>query len=259
MKRWLNWIALVVAFSVACGFLSNWQFTRRAQKLAAIELVNRNYEASPISIDSLSDSSVDMPRQTWQSLEVTGSYIPGSLTLVRNRSNDGNPGFEEVVAFRCSSGALAFVSRGWLPTGERQDSPDFIELPSGIETRIIGKVVPYERDPKKSAPKGQVQAISRNLLDRATGLTTTLRSFYLRMVSESPSVGAKLEKLPPPSTDEGNNLSYAIQWILFALMAALALIWRIRRDRKLAQGIPLRKRRTRASIDEEFEDSTTAR
>jgi hypothetical protein len=32
--------------------------------------------------------------------------------------------------------------------------------------------------------------------------------------------------------DEGNHLSYAVQWILFALMGFYALFWAIRQERE---------------------------
>jgi cytochrome oxidase assembly protein ShyY1 len=57
-----------------------------------------------------------------------------------------------------------------------------------------------------------------------------------------------------PSTDEGNNFSYALQWILFGLMAFAALFWMIRQERDRALGRVRVRVRKRAS-DEEIEDS----
>ncbi|MEN9604255.1 MAG: hypothetical protein RL545_944, partial [Actinomycetota bacterium] len=67
----------------------------------------------------------------------------------------------------------------------------------------------------------------------------------------------KLVPMQSPSTEEGNNLSYAIQWILFALMAAGALIWRIKKDAELTRGEVRPKKLRRSDLDAQFEDETT--
>jgi hypothetical protein len=63
--------------------------------------------------------------------------------------------------------------------------------------------------------------------------------------------------MPAPATEEGNNLSYALQWILFGLMAALALLWRIRKDFQVAKGIVAKVKVRRSDIDAKYEDETT--
>jgi cytochrome oxidase assembly protein ShyY1 len=81
---------------------------------------------------------------------------------------------------------------------------------------------------------------------------------YLRLVSEAQNNPKSLRAMPPPSIDEGNNLSYAMQWMLFAIMAILALFWRIRKDRELNNGGDSRPdRKSSSSLDEEIEDSVT--
>jgi len=52
-KRWLVWAALVLVFAVACSFLSNWQFNRRAEALAKIQSVATNFDQAPVALDDL--------------------------------------------------------------------------------------------------------------------------------------------------------------------------------------------------------------
>ena len=66
--------------------------------------------------------------------------------------------------------------------------------------------------------------------------------------------------MPKPSLDEGNHLSYALQWVLFGLMAFGAFIWAIRNERRIQleeQGlVPRRvKRKNQAALDAEIEDA----
>lgn len=258
MKKWLNWIALVVAFAVACGFLANWQFARRDAKLASIALVKSNYNAGVVPLSELSTGSkFDLPQKTWRMASITGHYQPEKLLLVRNRPNDGQPGFEELVPFLSLDGALVYVSRGWIPSGSNQDYPDNLPKPDDLETTIVFHLMVEEPILNRSAPKGQIATINVELANQQTGLTSTFTNGYVRLISEAPSAGAILKPMPAPATEEGNNLSYAFQWILFGLMAALALLWRIRKDEQLAKGVVAKVKVRRSDLDAKFEDETT--
>lgn len=258
MKKWLNWIALVVIFSVACGFLANWQFSRREAKLASIALVKQNYDAEPVTLSEVSTgSNFDLPRMSWRKVSITGHYLPEKLLLVRNRPNDGLPGFEEVVPFVDADGTLVYVSRGWIPSGSNQDYPDNLAIPGESETTITARLISEEPILNRSAPAGQIATINVKLADQKTGLRSSFTNGYFRLIAEVPSVGARLKPMPAPATEEGNNLSYALQWILFSLMAVLALIWRIRKDEQLAKGIVQKTKVRRSDLDAKFEDETT--
>ena len=258
MKKWLNWVLLVLVFSIACGFLANWQFARREAKLASIQLIQKNFDLPAKPIESLlSGSEFSLPNDTWKSVTVSGHYLPAATLLVRNRPNDGQPGFEELVPFKADSGEIYFVSRGWIPTGAKQDYPDDVQLPAEISTSITAKIMPEEPVLNRTAPTGQIATINVQIAERLASLDSTPNNGYLRLVSENPAVGKQLKRMPAPNTEEGNNLSYALQWILFALMAAIALIWRIRKDAELASGIAPKQKLRRSDLDAQFEDETT--
>jgi cytochrome oxidase assembly protein ShyY1 len=259
LRKWFNWIALVTVFTVACVLLAGWQLDRRDLKLASIGLIQTNYQREPISLEeSLTSNSFKLPEETWQSVRVTGSYLSADLLLVRNRPNNGQPGFEQLVPFRADSGLVIFVSRGWLPTGSKQDLPDQNPRPSNSQTTIVGRVVPSEPKLDRSAPTGQIASINSELATELTNLENTVANGYLRLVSETPEASIALKSMPSPSINEGNNLSYAAQWITFAIMAIWALIWRARRDAQLASGtVKVRRRKSRSEIDQDAEDEIT--
>jgi hypothetical protein len=64
-----------------------------------------------------------------------------------------------------------------------------------------------------------------------------------------------------PELTEGNHLSYALQWILFALMSMLALVWGVRQERefrKIATDptyIPKKRRKQLGDEDKAVEDA----
>jgi cytochrome oxidase assembly protein ShyY1 len=258
LRKWINWVALVLVFAVACGFLSNWQFNRREQKLASIQLVQNNYSSNPVALeDLLIKVSFHLPKDTWRQVIVRGHYLPEKFQLVRNRPNDGQPGFEQLVPFVTDGGQTIFVSRGWIPTGQTHDYPDEVALPSSETTTITARVLPPEPKLNRTAPTGQLASINLDLARAATDLPDAISSGYLRLATEEPMVSKKLVPMQSPSTEEGNNLSYAIQWILFALMAAGALIWRIKKDAELTRGEVRPKKLRRSDLDAQFEDETT--
>lgn len=261
MKKWLNWIALVLVFAIACGFLANWQFSRRDAKLASIELVKNNYLQPPVELNVLIEgTNFVLPQSMWRSVTIEGSYQSSEFLLVRNRPNDGQPGFELLVPFLTESFGVIYVSRGWLPSGSNSDYPDQVPVPAETKTTVVGRIIAAEPILNRSAPKGQIASINIELANDASGLVSTFTNGYLRVVSETPSVGKLPKPMPAPTVTEGNNLSYAVQWILFALMATIALAWRIRRDSMLEKGIPIRKKIRRSDLDAAFEDeSTTAK
>lgn len=260
MRRWINWIALVIVFTIACGFLANWQFTRREARLASITLVKQNFDASVVNLNDIAiNGELNTLKDAWKPVSVTGHYLPEKALLVRNRPNNGTGGFEELVPFVSDSGEIVYVSRGWIPTGERQNYPDEVPLPSKQTITILARIVAEEPILDRGAPKGQLASINISLANQQTGLHGSISGGYLRLVTETPMASEKLQSMPNPPTEEGNNLSYAVQWIIFALMAITALIWRVRRDQVILAGKMPKKRNTRAQLDEDYEDSTTAR
>lgn len=258
MKRWLNWIVLVVLFAIACGFLANWQLSRRETRLAAIELVRKNFDAEAVSPDSLiSNNRFESSKYAWRTVKVSGHYLADKSLLVRNRPNNGTGGFEQLVPFETDSGLVFYVSRGWLPTGERQNYPDMVPKPTSATTLLFGRLIAEEPILERGAPRGQLASINIALANQQTGLYGAVAGGYIRLIDESPDTSTNLQPMPNPATEEGNNLSYAVQWIIFALMAFGALIWRVRRDRQLANSLENPRKTTRANKDEEYEDSMT--
>ncbi|MEY4553859.1 MAG: hypothetical protein RL197_286 [Actinomycetota bacterium] len=257
MKKWLNWVALVLVFSVACGFLANWQLERRELKLSSIALVTDNYNQAPIPAAELFDAnSPNLKTLYWRSVLITGSYQADKLLLVRNRPNNGQPGFEQLVPFLSTDGKTYFVTRGWLPTGSKQDSPDSNPVPPKGQLEIEARILVGEQLLDRSAPKGQIATINIQLAEELTGLRSSIPA-YLRVAEEAGSKPAGLTPMPTPSIEEGNNLSYAVQWVLFALMAAAALIWRIRRDSAIESGSLRQSRKKQSDLDAAAEDEAT--
>lgn len=232
LKRWTVWLLVASLFAVACVFLSQWQFSRRAEAVARIELVQNNFDQSAVELDSLITSD-DLPAELeWRPVTLTGNFLPENAVLVRNRPYNGQPGFLQLIPFVTSSGKTIAIETGWLPTGSKQDSPDLMPLPSEQTTTIVARLRPIEPTLNRDAPAGQLATINvETLITKENLQGKVYKNFYAR-ASSSFSTTDFPKVLPKPDLNEGNHLSYALQWILFALMAFGALWWAINQEQQ---------------------------
>ncbi len=227
--RWTGYVAIAIAFAIACAFLSNWQFTRNAERSRQLALISANYDAVPAPLSDLiaADGSFD-PADQWRPVTVTGTYLTDQTLLARNRAHGGTAAFEVLVPFRTDAGDVLVIDRGWLPPGQYQPDPDSVPAPPSGTATVVARLMPGEplRNATQSAPAGQVPTINLPRIAEQTGVSGLIPSAYGLMVSEDPAVTSAPNRLEAPSDDPGPYLSYAIQWILFAIMG-FVFIWYI--------------------------------
>jgi cytochrome oxidase assembly protein ShyY1 len=86
--------------------------------------------------------------------------------------------------------------------------------------------------PGRSAGAGQVATVHLPTVAKRVGAPTYTAAYGL-MVSESPSAATRPREYPEPQLDEGLHVSYAIQWVLFGVMAFLGLAYAIRQEYRI--------------------------
>ena len=226
-KRWVAWLFLAIAFAIACGFLSNWQFNRRAEALAQMNQVSSLYNSAPVPVQNQPFKATD----EWRPVSIQGHFLPGNALLVRNRPLDGDPGFLELLPFQAESGVIYAVEAGWLPADERLNPPKVFPVPTATEQSIWGRERPSEPTLNRSAPNGQIATINLPTFTKLIGAKDQVQETFYVSLGESNFAKAGFPKLlPMPQLDEGNHLSYAIQWIIFAVLAFGALVWAVRQE-----------------------------
>jgi len=227
--RWTGWFVVATTFAVACVALASWQIERRAEAVAKIQRVAANYDQVPISAEGvfgLNESEV-VPLE-WRQVELSGSYLAEDALLVRNRAVAGQPGFIQLIPFKLPSGESVIVERGWI-SADSDLNPSSMFAPSGSEKIIIARVRLGEAIPNRDSPTGQITSINLPEIESLIGFGIET-NFYLRLVSETPSESGYPQPLSRPVMDEGNHLSYAVQWVIFALMGFFALFWAVRQE-----------------------------
>ena len=269
-RRWFTYLAMAIVFAVACVLLSQWQFGRNQQTVAANSLVNRNYNAIAVAPAVLLPSrSSYRPTDEWRPVALTGKYLPAKELLVRDRVLGNNPGFEVLTPFRETNGDVFIVDRGWVPIGKKQTAPDYVPPPPAGTARVTVRIQQSETVlPGRVAPAGQISEINLPTVAKMTGLDHVYTGSYGLLASETPKPSSRPIAAAKPVLDSGPFLSYAFQWILFALAGFSGLGWALRQEylvrnaedpvEKVRAAERDRKARKRPPTDAEIEDAQIA-
>ncbi|GAA5030282.1 hypothetical protein GCM10025738_10350 [Microbacterium fluvii] len=236
--RWTAYVAVAIVFAIACAFLSNWQFTRNAERANELALVEANYDAEPVALaDVLPEGSQLAATDKWQPVVLTGTYLSDQQLLVRNRAHGGTAAYEVLVPLQLDDGRVIVVDRGWLAPGSAQPEPDEIPAAPEGDVTVVARLMPGEALPSsgRSAPEGQVPTINLALIAETLPAAQADRlelSAYALMASEDPAPATSPQQIDAPDADPGPHLSYAIQWILFAIMGFVFIGYIIRTEKR---------------------------
>ncbi|MGQ4509248.1 SURF1 family cytochrome oxidase biogenesis protein [Dermabacteraceae bacterium P13147] len=263
-RQWLGAMLAVVVAMCVCGLLGYWQYQRYVGKSERAEVVSRNYTANPVPVgEALPGRDTALTeRQVWQRVALRGHYCVSAdcVLYVRNRPQDGEVGFYQLVPFVTQNGTM-LVNRGFVPANARLSIPAREPaIPSG-EITLTGRLRKIEPElPGRSNPPGQVQSIApgevaQSLPANAQNLYT---GAYLDMSAESSPAPNPPRPVPKPDTSLGPHLSYAFQWWIFALFFPGALIYAGRhtlQEQSAAPVAPRPKPRSQRRRDEDEEDA----
>ena len=228
-RRWLGFTVVVVVSIIAFGLLSLWQWHRADDKrLQRIELQTALAEKpAPLDRVTLPADGITATDE-WRHIEVTGTYLPQTQVLVRKRPLDTRNGFWVMTALQSPDGSVVWVNRGWLPTsGDALSTPDSPAAPAS-NVSVTGYLRAFEdADPRSNdgLPTGQIAAVAPALLP----IVDDAFPGYVQLSDSSPEQQG-LIALPLPSVDESRNISYAVQWLIFAFVAVGGWFFFLRRE-----------------------------
>ena len=223
-RRWLGFTLLAVFFVLLFARLSFWQVSRLHERQRENDVVRAHLAAAPMSLAELTalaaaDRSFATDQQ-WRAVRVSGHWDAGHQVLVRNRSSDsGDNGYEVVTPLLPDGGGRAvLVDRGWIPSGSSPAEPDSVPSPQSGEVTVVARLEPSDPPrPTDDLPPGQVSSLNTGDVSRGDGYPVL--DGYLRLTSESPVPPGAPAVHADPVLDDGPHLSYAVQWVLFALVA----------------------------------------
>lgn len=214
-------VATMLVIFVAAGF---WQLSR----------LDEAREQNAALAAQLDEPSRDVAEafggggQPYAPVTAEGVYDAERQVLSTPQSRDGRPGHYVLTPLETDAGTL-LVDRGWVPFDRDGAPEELIEPPAG-SVRVAGLLMPPQEGP--SGDGEFVGAKDPAVVGERVG--ADLLPLHLQLEGGDPEPAGPL-LTRRPEFDEGNHLSYAIQWFLFAAVVAVGypiLIARTAADRR---------------------------
>lgn len=226
-RRWQGFTAVVIVAIVAFGLLSRWQWDRAEEK-RLVQQAQEISEIQPITPSAGQDVA------EFTAITLAGTYQPELRRLVRQRPMEGRNGFWVMDQLLGDHGRV-WVLRGWVPAPARAgDSPTVDAAPTGrVTVTGYARPLPIGTPAAEGADRGglpidQVTAVERAQLPEPGDM-----SWYLQLEQAQPA--ETIMTVPITRPDDFQNVSYAVQWLLFAMVALAGWFYFLRREAKESQ------------------------
>ncbi len=230
--RWLALLLVVLAVVSGMAWLGSWQLDRARQQGERAQ--RERLAAEPVELISLFGARQRFPPEgADRPVRVGGRWEgQGQLLVVGRRQPETDRlGYWVLTPLRLDDGSAIGVVRGFADTPQAPGAAPQALQAGQVE--VTGVLRPGEpavvRTPGEDAglPAGQLDRIDPvELIERWDG------PLFTGYVVAVPAVGAGLDAVPVVSDRSGlalQNLSYAVQWWIFAAFG-LWLWWRLVRD-----------------------------
>ena len=225
-RRWLSFTALVVLAIIGFGLLSRWQWDRADER--RVERIAISQAQVLDQVDYVTDLG------EFTRVRISGTFVDDKTQLVRQRPLDGGNGYwvmtPLIAQTGVDTGVLTWVLRGWLGASTIATEVPLIPPAPPGEIAITGAIRYFEAplDNVFGLPRGVIAKMSKEELN-ATVSNATVDNRIVQLISVSPGQ-EELVIVPLPDIDETQNISYAVQWILFALGAIIGWFVFLRRE-----------------------------
>ena len=209
--RWIALTAFLLIMIYLFIRLSDWQFDRYNTRIQNNEITTTALSSEPINLTDLSQVS-DL--KDWQKVSIKGEFVNSDAKLLRRQYLESSLGFWVITPLKLDNDQVILVNRGWIPIAESSTSQQEIPSSQQGDVTIIGYVQTLKdtrREPE-DLPINQI-----NYLNSTNFSSQPLSTNYLQLASMTP-IDNQVAIIPLPEFSNGPHFSYAIQWILFALM-----------------------------------------
>jgi surfeit locus 1 family protein len=213
-------LALIITF-VNLGF---WQLRRLDEKRTRNHLIHEREAAPPTSLDAALRAGAD--GAIYRRVRVEGTWDAKDTVLVRSRSLDGESGYHVLTPLVVGNEAI-IVNRGFAPSGGGGEPAILatVRPKADSHVRVEGILRASERRGRfgpTDPGTGRLTVVNRVDVARLQQqIELRLVPVFLQRQSSVPPEGELPRVLPPPATDEGPHLSYAVQWFIFATVGAV--------------------------------------
>ena len=226
---------LAIVLVVVMANLSAWQFGRLDDRRAFNEQVRSRARMPATAIADLIGLSPDDVE--WRPVVVRGTFRPDDEVIVLNRSQNNTAGIDALTPLDFTIDGRNFVvlvDRGFVPLSAEIPPPptgdvEFLARARKSQERRLGGLT----DPAKGVLREVQRVDVERLADQTkSSVDQTVLPFYIDYVASGTRADETFDgiaNVAGPELTEGTHLSYAIQWIIFALCAIVAWFILVRR------------------------------
>ena len=246
-KKWIIPTILIVLGMVLLVRLGFWQLDRLQQKRDFNALMAERWRSEPLNLTtkSLPADPAGFKDLEYRRVAAQGQWDYDHQILISNQTFQGTAGYVVVTPLVLEGNRAVLVARGWIPADQAEPAA----LAQLAEKDGLGSSTPIIGLARKSQglPNGGV----------STPVATPQREWYridipaiqgqmpyqleAGYLEQMPEAGRVYDAMPirsePIALDEGNHLSYAIQWFTFALVLGFGYIMLVRHRTRLAAGL----------------------
>ena len=209
-----RWIILTFLLAILIYLfieLSGWQFDRYHQRIDRNKDFVTAVAGVPIPIENVSQLN---NLKQWGKVSLSGQYLDAESKLVRKRYLKNSLGFWVLTPFQLANKEIILVNRGWIPSANSSTSELAIPNSPTQQVLIEGYLRPMEKFKANPTdlPSNQINDIN---IEKFQG--NIYPNFYVQVGKSNPAE-KDIGIIYLPEVSNGPHLSYAIQWILFALL-----------------------------------------
>lgn len=230
-RRWWWATLVVIAGVVVLVQLGFWQLDRLDQRRAFNQRVAERWQQAPFDMTS-SEVPEDLSELEYRRVQVEGEFDYSEQIVLTNQTRDAGPGVVVVTPLVLENNRAVLVARGWVPYNQSsvEHWPDY-EEPAGEP--VVGLIQESQLLPNGNAPtppaSPQVEWYTLNVDAVQPQMPYELEPYFiLQLPEEGRAYGTLPLREEPIRLDEGNHLSYALQWFMFAIILGVGYIFLVR-------------------------------
>lgn len=236
--KWLGFHLLCIGAVIGMILAGFWQLRRLDDRRDANAAFIEQVEQSPVPIETLLDPDRSAGSASDDALNAvvnrrvvaSGTYLPSQVVLF-NRSQGGRAVDNVLTPLVLDDGRVLLVNRGSIPV--EGDVP----APPAVAVTLEGRLRPSEVRQRGELSDADAEVIEQtrrvDLALLAPQFGSDVLPLYVELVSSDPAVGqGDPTPLDTPVLGEGNHLSYAFQWFIFAACVAAGWVLAVRRSLK---------------------------
>lgn len=216
----INWLVFLCFLSSMGMFISlaAWQLDRAEQKRQLADALEARAGMTAVPLMEAEQHALfgDQFKVT-----MTGHYENSIPFLKTFQFYRGQAGLEVITPFRLNDGSLVLLSRGWIASNSEGGLPQIPTVEGQHTVTAVVAVPDQEIPPVEINVNSWPVSLSRLNVSQAERLLgEPVYPYVLRL--EAGQAGGLARHWPEPRVSTRTHIGYAIQWIMIAVVVALA-------------------------------------